>query len=541
MSEVITVKVPDIGETSGVEVIEVAVQSGQDVEQDDAIITLESDKASMDIPCPQAGHVEEVLVKVGDKLSEGDEILRLRVQNQTQESTEAPESQSEPKQEKAQQDEPQQEEAQPPKEAQQQASSAVKTFNLPDLGTEAQVEVIEWSVEEGESVEKDQTLLTLESDKASMDVPCPYEGVVVKKLVQVGDKVSTGTPVAELRSQGGHADTTESKPSETKAPASPASKDTSTPSKPTASSTRPLPSQVGAHAGPGVRRLAHELGVDLTRVSGTGRKGRITYQDIHQYVKKQLTQPSQGSGPQLEPMPEIDFSQWGDIETKPLSRIKRLTAKNLHRNWVAIPHVTQFDEADITELEAFRQENKQAAKEMGISLTPLAFIVKACVSSLKAYPQFNASLAANQQDLILKKYYHIGVAVDTPNGLVVPVIKDADRKGVYQIAEELATLSHQARKGLLKSDQMKGSCFTVSSLGALGGTQFTPIINAPDVAILGVSKSAMKPVYQDGQFVPRLMMPLALSYDHRVIDGVEGAKFMKHLCVQCEDIRKLLL
>lgn len=450
----------------------------------------------------------------------------------------------------------------------------LQEVRVPDIGTPNEVDVIEVFVKPGDTIAKDDSLITLESDKASMEIPSPFAGVVESVAVKVGDKLVQGGLILTLAAGQesvavpATAANKDAKPSSaTTTPVAPASSKPTPPiatqpttataatitssatasvtSPPTVASAVTASNQKLVYAGPAVRRLAREWGVDLAQVSGSGRKGRLLPEDIKAYVKNRLAQPASATGSGqflgLAPAPKVDFTKYGSVTTKPLHKIKRLTAQNLHRNWVTIPHVTQFDEADITEMESFRLANKDAAEKKGIRLTPLAFIMKAVVVALKQYPHFNASLDATGDNLILKEYYHLGVAVETPNGLVVPVIRDVDKKGVIDLAEELAALSKKAReKGLMPAD-MEGSCFTISSLGGIGGTAFTPIINAPDVAILGVSKAQMKPVYQENTFVPRLMLPLSLSYDHRVIDGAEGARFIRVLAECLSDLRKILL
>lgn len=428
-------------------------------------------------------------------------------------------------------------------------------IKVPDIGDFHDVDVIEVLVKVGETVLHDQSLITIETDKATMEIPCPKAGVVESLLVKTGDKVSEGSAILKLKIEGAES-SSGIKSSEVAKPAQAQPSEvaplSSEPSKVAAVAQvhpdlgryldEPESTDVeGIHAGPATRRLARELGVSLNAIKGSGRRGRVLTTDIHQHVKAALSKSSSGGGLSIAPAKAVDFSQFGPIEHQPLNRIKQLTAENLHRNWVTIPHVTQFDEADITELEAFRLENKKTAEQLGLRLTPLVFIMKAVVSALRAYPQFNSSLAPNGQQLILKKYFHIGVAVDTPNGLVVPVIQNVDAKSMYQLAQELQNISLKARDKGLSMQEMSGSCFTISSLGGIGGTAFTPIINAPDVAILGVSKAKMQPVYQEGAFVPRLMLPLSLSYDHRVIDGAEAARFSQHIVKQLSDIRQLLL
>jgi len=525
------VTVPDIGNYSGVEIIEIAVKPGDVVKKEDTLLTLETEKATMDVPSPFDGVVKEMKVKLGDKVSQGSLIVMMEETTSEAVKIQAPVVQT------AQAPAPVVAPVAPVKSA--EPAIETQTIAVPDTGGANEVEVIEVGVKAGDDIKIDATLITLESEKASMDIPSPYAGKVESVLVKVGDKVKMGTPIVVMKARMEAAPT-------------PAAVQVATPAPVQAAPAQQAPTPVRqaevfhdantAHAGPATRRLARELGVDLGKVPGTGPKGRIITTDIHIFVKAALQALQQGGGGlSVEKAPEIDFSQWGAIDVKPLSRIKKWTAKNLHRNWVTIPHVTQFDEADIGELELFRQENKQAAEEMGVKLTPLIFIMKAVVSGLKAFPQFNASLAANGNDLVYKKYFHIGIAVDTPNGLVVPVVRDVDNKGLFDLAKELSEISAKARDGKLKSAEMTGSSMSISSLGGIGGTAFTPIINAPDVAILGVSKAQLKPVYVKDAFVPRKMLPLSLSYDHRVIDGAEAARFTVHVVEQLQDIRKLLL
>lgn len=425
---------------------------------------------------------------------------------------------------------------------------AIKEILVPDLGNVANAEIIDIAVKPGDKVQAEDALITLESDKASMDIPAPFAGMVKELKVKKGDKVSTGKLILTMETDA--TGTEKTKPSSEKQESKPAPAQTTPkePSKDTIKSEKPVASaeiddeddESDVHAGPGVRRLAREFGIDFSRIKGTGPKGRILKEDLQGYVKSALAGgAATGSG--LPTAPTVDFAQFGAVEAKPLSRIKRLTATNLHRNWLLVPHVTQFDEADITELETFRKAQQAEAEKQKIKLTPLVFIMKAVVTALKAFPNFNASLAPNGEELILKKYFHIGVAVDTPEGLVVPVIRDVDKKGLFELAKELGEVSAKARAKNLTPNDMQGSSFTISSLGGIGGTAFTPIVNLPDVAILGVSKAAMKPVYQEGHFIPRLMLPLSLSYDHRVIDGAEGARFIVHLAGSLSDIRKTLL
>ncbi len=522
MATVKQITVPDIGNASDVDVIEVMIKPGDKIEKEDPLITLETDKATMEIPSSEAGIVDSVNVKVGDTVSQGQLIAVVKAELESEEVPDAAEPQQ----------------AAEPIISSSEVSETVINVTIPDIGSTADVDVIEILVSPGDHIEKDASIITLEGDKATMEVPAPQAGEVQDINVKVGDKVSQGSLVLTLKTKvaAGDKPAPVSEVQETAAPA-PAAPTDAPSAAPQAPATQTHSGQV--HAGPAVRRLGRELGVTLEQVIGTGRKGRVTKQDLQSYVKTRLA--NGGSGLAVEAMPEIDFSQFGEIETQPLKKIKRLTGKHVHRSWVTVPHVTQFDEADITELEDFRKANKAKAEKQGFKLTPLVFIMKAVVAALKAFPQFNSSLSANGENLILKHYYHIGVAADTPNGLVVPVIRNADQKGIFEIAKELGEVSARAReKGLMPQD-MQGGCFTISSLGGISGTAFTPIVNSPDVAILGVSKAKLQPVYQEGEFVPRLILPLSLSYDHRVIDGAEAARFTKFLGECLNDIRNLLL
>lgn len=417
------------------------------------------------------------------------------------------------------------------------------TIKIPDIGGD-QAEVIEILVKPGDTVAIDDSLITLEGDKATMDVPASEAGVIKSIAVNVGDKVGEGDVVCEL--EGG--DSSAKKEAAPKKENTPdkeksAKADSKAEAKPAPAEKTSLPDNKSVHAGPAVRRIARELDIDLTKIKGTGEKGRITKDDVKAALGGGAGASGGGMGFNFPPLPQIDFNKFGATDTQKLSKIKRISGANLHRNWVGIPHVTQFDEADITELEAFRKEQKPIAKAQGINLTPLVFIMKAVVATLKEFPIFNSSLDASGESLVMKQYFHIGVAVDTPNGLVVPVIRDVDRKGIYDLAKELGEISQKAREKGLTPAEMQGGCFTISSLGGIGGTAFTPIINAPEVAILGVSRSQKKPVYLDAedQFVPRLMLPLCLSYDHRVVDGADGARFIVSLSKRLGDIRKILL
>jgi len=432
---------------------------------------------------------------------------------------------------------------------------AIKEVVVPDIGDFKDVPVIEVLVKPGDAIRAEDSLVTLESDKATMEVPAPFAGVVRELKIKVGDKVSQGALILMVETAEG-APAAAKPASAAGAPASasvasrsaPAPAAAPAPAPTTPAATLTSVDEAGfahAHASPSVRRFARELGVDLGRVKGSGPKTRILKEDVQAYVKGALAQPAAapggGTGLSVLPMPVVDFAKFGVIEVKPRARIKKISGANLHRNWVSIPHVTQNDEADVTELEAFRKQLSDEYQKQGVRVTMLAFLIKASVAALKQYPQFNASLSADGESLVFKQYYHIGVAVDTPNGLVVPVIRDSDKKGVVQLAKELGEVSAKAREGKLSPTDMQGGCFSISSLGGIGGSNFTPIINAPEVAILGVSRSVMKPVWKDGAFVPRLMLPLSLSYDHRVIDGAEGARFITYLSSVLSDIRRVLL
>ncbi len=421
----------------------------------------------------------------------------------------------------------------------------IKQVSVPDIGNFKGVSVIEVSVKAGDKVSAEQTLLSLETDKATMDVPAPFDGVIKEVKVKVGDKVSEGDVIFLMEASGAAAATPPAAPAAA-APVAAALAPTPAPvaAAPVAQAAPAATSGGSAHASPSIRRFARELGVNLTLVKGSGEKGRVTKDDVQNFVKQSLAQSGTTSGgalPGLLPWPDVDFAKFGEVETKALSRIKKISGANLHRNWVMIPHVTQFEEADISEMEAFRKElGAEYAKE-NIKITPLAFMLKACAITLKHFPDFCASLDAAGENLVLKKYIHIGVAVDTPDGLMVPVIRDVDQKGIVQLAKELGEVSARAREKKITAADMQGGCFTISSLGGIGGTSFTPIINAPEVAILGVSRSSMKPVWKDGEFVPRLMLPLSLSYDHRVIDGAAGARFTTYLAHVLSDMRRLAL
>lgn len=522
------VTVPDIGDFEDVEVIEILVAVGDVVALEDPLLTLESDKATMDIPAPRAGRIAEITVALGDKVSEGSVIMVIAGAEDVSSSS-------------AQDQAPTVQQAPIPEPA---AASEAAPVLVPDIGDFENVDVIEILVQPGDSVATEDPLITLESDKATMDIPAPTNGRVQDILVAVGDKVSEGHVIATIVPSAGKtsvaADVITDAPVPTVEDAVPALPTEESGAQAPARGTGPSPK---AYASPSVRKFARELGVDLTQVNGSGRKGRIVKADVHAFVKSAMgtNQGAARGGYALPEMPVVDFAKFGPIETLPLSKIKRLTGQNLHRSWISAPHVTQFDEADITELEAFRKSKLGDAEERGVKLTLLAFLIKAVVVALNKYPDFNASLSPDGGSVVQKKYFHIGIAVNTERGLVVPVVKDADQKGLYQLAAEIRELSVKARDKQLAPGDMQGGCFTISSLGGVGGTAFTPIINVPEVAILGISPSVMKPVYRDGEFVPRLILPYALSFDHRVIDGVAGAEFTHHLGMVLSDIRHILL
>lgn len=533
------IRVPDIGSDEA-DVIEVLVKPGDSVAAESSLIVLESAKATMEVPCPAPGTVQQLSVKVGDKVKEGDLILLLQggagAESPVQEITQALEVVST---------------TLAPEPVAVAAPSVAATESIvlkaPDIGSDS-ADVIEVLVKPGDEIAVDQPVLVLESAKATMEVPAAQAGRVEAVLVKVGDKVSEGVALLQVLVAGA-APAPVAAPAKAPAPAvAPAPQQAVAAPAPVAAPTvaaQVQTSNAGVHAGPAVRRLARELGVDLGKVTATGPKSRILKDDVHAFVKKVMTESAQGkpvaSGTGLPALPEIDFSKWGEVELKPLTKIQKLSAQNLHRAWVTIPHVTQFDEADITELEAFRSAQKDALKAQGVNLTPLAFMVKACAHVLKQFPKFNSSLAVDGENLVWKKYIHIGVAVDTPNGLVVPVIRNADSKSVSDIARELGEISVKARDKKLSPADMAGATFSISSLGGIGGTAFTPIVNWPEVAILGVSRSAMKPVWNGKDFSPRLMLPLSLSYDHRVIDGADAARFTTALGKVLGDIRQMLL
>jgi pyruvate dehydrogenase E2 component (dihydrolipoamide acetyltransferase) len=529
------VNVPDIGDDE-VEVTEIMVAVGDTVEEEQSLLSVEGDKASMEVPAPFAGTVKEIKIATGDKVKTGSLIFVFETASSGSEAPAAESTQAESASAEA-----------------APASSGTKEVNVPDIGGD-EVEVTEVMVAVGDKVEEDQSILNVEGDKASMEVPAPFAGTVKEIKVAAGDKVSTGSLIFVFEVAGSAPAAAE--PAPAKAEAAPAVKAPAAekPASAPASNEGFADNKAYAHASPVVRRLAREFGINLANVKGTGRKNRVVKEDVQNYVKDLVKkvesgQLSAGKGNAgggelgLIPWPKVDFAKFGEIEEKKLSRIQKLSGANLHRNWVQIPHVTQFDEADITSLEAFRKEQNALAekKKLGVKITPLVFVMKAAAKALAEFPTFNSSLSEDGESLILKKYINIGVAVDTPNGLVVPVFKDVDKKGIIELSRELMEISAKARDGKLTSSDMQGGCFTISSLGGIGGTAFTPIVNAPEVAILGVSKSEMKPKWNGKEFEPKLMVPLSMSYDHRVIDGALAARFTVTLASYMSDIRQLVM
>ena len=532
----IEIKVPDIGGDE-VEVTEILVSVGDKVEVDQSLLSVEGDKAAMEVPAEQAGTVKEIKVNVGDTVTTGSLVFIFEgeAQNPAADSKEAEKT----------------EEAAPAASS----GSSTKEVTVPDIGDD-EVEVTEVMVAVGDSVEEEQSILNVEGDKAAMEVPAPFAGTVKEIKVATGDKVKTGSLIFVFEVASSTPSDAPAKQDEPKAESKPAaqaeSKPTAAPEKASAESFEN--NSAYAHASPVVRRLAREFGINLANVKGTGRKNRVVKEDVQNYVKQLVKQVESGQVPAakgnagggelgLIPWPKVDFAKFGEIEEKKLSRIQKLSGKNLHRNWVQIPHVTQFDEADITSLEQFRKEQNalNEKKKLGVKITPLVFVMKAAAKALAEFPTFNSSLSEDGESLILKKYINIGVAVDTPNGLVVPVFKDVDKKGIIELSRELMEVSVKARDGKLSSSDMQGGCFTISSLGGIGGTAFTPIVNAPEVAILGVSKSEMKPKWNGKEFEPKLMVPLSMSYDHRVIDGALAARFTVTLASYMSDIRQLVM
>ncbi|PBQ12123.1 Dihydrolipoamide acetyltransferase, E2 component of pyruvate dehydrogenase complex [Pseudomonas syringae] len=548
MSELI--RVPDIGNGEG-EVIELMVKVGDRIEADQSVLTLESDKASMEIPAPKAGVIKTMKVKLGDRLKEGDELFELEVEG---EAAAAPAPAAEPAAAPAAAEKPAEAAPAPAAAAETApaASASVQDIHVPDIGSSGKAKIIELMVKVGDSIQADQSLITLESDKASMEIPSPAAGVVESIEVKLDQEVGTGDLILKLKVEGA-APAAAPAPAASAPAAAPAKAEAAAPAPKAEAAPAPAapaaPAKDGAkvHAGPAVRQLAREFGVELSAVSATGPHGRVLKEDVQAYVKTMMQKakeaPAGGAsgGSGIPPIPEVDFSRFGEIEEVPMTRLMQLGASGLHRSWLNIPHVTQFDQADITDLEAFRVAQKGAAEKAGVKLTVLPLLLKSCAHLLKELPDFNASLAPSGKAVIRKKYVHIGFAVDTPDGLLVPVIRDVDQKSLLQLAAEAAALAEKARNKKLTANDMQGACFTISSLGHIGGTGFTPIVNAPEVAILGVSKATIQPVWDGKAFQPKLMLPLSLSYDHRVINGAAAARFTKRLSELLADIRTILL
>lgn len=551
MSELI--RVPDIGSGEG-EIIELFVKVGDRIEADQSLLTLESDKASMEIPAPKAGIVKELKVKLGDRLKEGDELLVLEAEGAADAAPEAPAAEQKPAQAEAAAPAPAAQAAPAPAAA--PAAASVQDIHVPDIGSSGKAKIIEVLVKAGDTVEADQSLITLESDKASMEIPSPAAGVVKEVIAKLDDEVGTGDLILKLEIAG-------AAPAAAQAPAAAAPAKAEAEAEPAAAAPAAAPAaatpapaatapaagnNAKVHAGPAVRQLAREFGVELGAVAATGPHGRILKEDVQVYVKAMMQKAKEApaaagatGGAGIPPIPVVDFSKFGEVEEVAMTRLMQVGAANLHRSWLNVPHVTQFDSADITELEAFRVAQKAVAEKAGVKLTILPLLLKSCAHLLKELPDFNSSLAPSGKAIIRKKYVNIGFAVDTPDGLLVPVIKNVDQKSLLQLAAEAAALAEKARTKKLSADEMQGACFTISSLGHIGGTGFTPIVNAPEVAILGVSKATMQPVWDGKAFQPKLMLPLSLSYDHRVINGAAAARFTKRLGDVLGDIRTMLL
>ena len=538
-----TIKVPDLGGADSVEVIELGLSAGDNINVEDTLLVLESDKATMDVPSPVAGSFIKYLVSEGDSVTVGDAIAEIEVAAVAEQSSTA----SEPVVE-----EPVSVVEEPVAAAAPAISSASAdiTATVPDIGSDDQIEVIEISVAVGDVVAEGDTLVVLESDKATMDVPSSHAGTVIEILLKEGDKAGTGSAVAVLKGEGTASAAVESAPSAAASvtpEAAPAPVAAPAPAPVAASGTEVAAvSHTDVYAGPAVRMLARDMGVDLRKVTGTGPRGRIQKDDVNLYVKESLKKLESGAtgavtGTGIPAVPDQDFSKFGEIETVALTKIQKVTAANMQRSWLNVPHVTQFDDADITDLEEFRNTLKAEGEKRGIKVTPVAFIIKAVAAALQANPAFKRSLLADGEHYVQKHYCHVGMAVDTPRGLVVPVIRDADKKGLWEISADIMELAGKARDGKLKPAEMQGGVFTVSSLGAIGGTGFTPIVNTPEVGILGVSKSDMKPVWNGSEFIPRYMLPLALSYDHRVINGGDAGRFLTHVVATLSDIRRLAM
>lgn len=541
------IRVPDIGNGEG-EVIELFVKVGDEIEAEQSLLTLESDKASMEIPAPKAGIIKSLKVQLGDRLKEGDELLELEVESAAVEATESAE-QSQSTTEQASEEQAESSVAPAVKSA-TEISAEEQEIKVPDIGSTGKARVIELMVAVGDQVQAEDSLLTLESDKASMEIPSPVAGEITEVLVRLDAEVGTGDLIFKIKTQVAASEAeatpdTTAPATEATTPAEPIDTATSVSVAPISQPTKPAKAKSQVHAGPAVRKLAREFGVDLGLVTATGPHDRIVKEDVQLYVQtvlsKQKAASGEAPGAGIPPIPEVDFSRFGEVEEVAMTRLQQIGATNLHRSWLNVPHVTQFESADISELEKFRVAQKVVAEQAGVKLTILPFLLKACAHLLKEMPDFNSSLAPSGTALIRKKYVHLGFAVDTPEGLLVPVIRDVDQKSLLQLAAEAAELADKARNKKLSPDQMQGACFTISSLGHIGGTGFTPIVNAPEVAILGVSRATMQPVWNGKKFKPRLLLPLSLSYDHRVINGAAAAQFTRRLSDLLAEIRSLLL
>jgi len=558
------IRVPDLGGADEVEVIEILVSAGDSVVEEDPILTVETDKASVELPSPGAGKIVKITVKVGDKVKEGDVVGVLSSDGASSdgESSDGASAEPEPK---AKDDAPAKSDDSASKPAPRKKSGGTRTEIVKVSGLDGfdNIPIIELNVSEGDDVDVEGALVTVESDKATMEIPSPFAGKIGKILVKEGDKISEGDDLLEMIITDDGADDGDDGDADDSAPADSSDADKKQPAAPeqpaAASDTKAKPADTGSvtyeapaagskvHAGPAVRKLARELGADLTRVKGSGPKSRIVKDDVHGYVKAQLQQAQQGAvvpGAATSGIPGVklpDFSQFGEVEREGMSRMMSVTALNMHRSWLNVPHVTQFEDADISDMEDFRKSLKALGEKKGVKMTPLPFMLKACAAALAELPQFNVALDMDRKEVVHKKYIHIGIAVDTPHGLMVPVIRNVDQKNLWELAAESAELAGKARDKKLKPAEMQGACFTITSLGGIGGTAFTPIVNTPEVAILGVSKAAMKPVWDGKAFQPRLMLPLSLSYDHRAVNGADAARFTSALARLMGDIRTLLL
>jgi pyruvate dehydrogenase E2 component (dihydrolipoamide acetyltransferase) len=555
------IRVPDLGGADEVEVIEILVSAGDTVAEEDPILTVETDKASVELPSPGAGKIVKITVKVGDKIKEGDVVGTLSSDGggSSDDAGDASEDKSEPEPEKkgASDSAPAKSDDSASKPAPRKKSGGTRTETVKVSGLDGfdNIPIIELNVSEGDDVEVEGALVTVESDKATMEIPSPFAGKIGKILVKEGDKISEGDDLLEMIITDDDAD--DGDDAEDSAPADSGDADKKQPA--AADENKAKPADTGSvtyeapaagtkvHAGPAVRKLARELGADLARVKGSGPKSRIVKDDVHGYVKAQLQQAQQNAvvpGAATSGIPGVklpDFSQFGEVEREGMSRMMSVTALNMHRSWLNVPHVTQFEDADISDMEDFRKSLKALGEKKGVKMTPLPFMLKACAAALAELPQFNVALDMERKEVVHKKYIHIGIAVDTPHGLMVPVIRNVDQKNLWELAAESAELAGKARDKKLKPAEMQGACFTITSLGGIGGTAFTPIVNTPEVAILGVSKAAMKPVWDGKAFQPRLMLPLSLSYDHRAVNGADAARFTSALARLMGDIRTLLL